>query len=106
MSASQTYLTCGLFGSEGAASLGVDVGVAVQGAPSGECLRLDYGADSDLALARDLAFQLLGVLQPCRKGRWKSVRIRHECKDRRIVGFLVPRDADRANLWMKGSANA
>ena len=89
---SQTYLTCGVFAGKGATCLGVDVGIAPDGAPAGECLRVYYGADDDLALGFELAFLFLGPGKPGGIAFGQDVRIGHDRAGRCIVGFAEPRN--------------
>lgn len=75
------------------ASLGVDV-QAAGATPGGECLRVDYGQNDDKALAFEVASASFRLLAPLAVGPGQHMRIVHDAKNARIVGFPIPDHAD------------
>ena len=93
MTGSLPRLQVGLFAREGHAGLGIDV-QAPDGTPAGECLRVDYGANDDLAGAARLAFSLLGDFLPSLEAGGQAITIRHDRAGGCIILSAVPGDAD------------
>ena len=86
-------LAGGVFRSEAGTCFGIDI-QAAHGTPSGERLRIDYGSKDLEAFGFELA-ELLGRLCfPVLKGSRQDVRVHHDPKHFRIVGFIEPADAN------------
>lgn len=97
------YLHCRVFTREGRSSLGVDA-QAAHSAPSGECLRVDYGANDDIAIAREAAFGFAGYFLPRLMCAGKSGRIFHDVENCGVIGFEIPGHAHGVDP-MKARAN-
>lgn len=97
MTALVAQLSVGLHAGKLHACLGVDIQCAF-GAPGGECLRIDYGADHPQSLTALLAFESLGLLLPFAMGGRKDVTVCHDAENFRIVVFAVPSDTQNLDL--------
>lgn len=86
-------LAGGVFGSKAGACFGIDV-QAPHGAPSGERFRVDYGSEDFEPLGLELAELLGRLFLPVSKGWRQDVRIHHDPKHLRIIGFVEPADAN------------
>ena len=85
---------------EGHACLGIDLHSTL-GTPSGECLRIDYGANNSDPLLLSLGFEALGFLLPLTEGVGQDMLVRHDLKNGRIIVFGVPSNSGDRDLHFK-----
>ena len=101
---SEAYVICREFGGELAACVGIDAGAATDGAPCEKSFWVYYGADDQIAFARDFAFALFGSFAEDGIGRGQ-LGVRHDRQRRSIVGFVKPRHACDFHLGSEALRN-